>query len=73
MELTDSTGRVVVDYEIEPSGVDSYFGRAFYLDDGSEVPDAELEYLTNSYPELLEEACFESAIMRAEDWADRDR
>lgn len=37
------------------------------------VPEDELDHLTESYPELCDEAAFEAMIDRAEAWADAAR
>jgi hypothetical protein len=72
--MTDSQGRQVCDVETDSNGDGSrYFVAASYLDDGSSVPESELEYLDEAYPEYLAKRALDDAIRRAEDWADRDR
>lgn len=45
LKFYDSNGRELCDVEREPGGkVDSYLRRASYLDDGSEVPEEELDF-----------------------------
>lgn len=47
---TDSTGREIVDIEFDRNQDGSRFVlRAVYLDDGSQVPDCELDWLQSEY------------------------
>lgn len=69
----DSNGRPVVDMEAEGTGVDAFFYSATYEDDGSKVSDDELDYLTETYPETIEEHCSENFAKRCEDSYDASR
>lgn len=76
--MTDSQGREVCDVEVEGRGVDAFIARANYLTytatDGSyKVPDEELDYLTENYPEYIGEQAFENAVCAAEYACERDR
>lgn len=55
----DSNGRGVCDMGREGSGVDAYIARAVYVDDGSDVPEDELDYLARG--ECLCWDCWEHA------------
>ncbi len=70
--MTDSKGRKVFDAESESLGVDSYFTKAYY-EDGSLVPHNELDYLTDTYPDVLSENALHHAIMGAEAYFEGDR
>lgn len=60
MKLTDSAGRKLVDLEFEGRGkVDTFLAKATYADDGSDVPEDELEFATKGY--CLCHDCRESA------------
>lgn len=61
-------GRVVIDVEIDgvdprdyPDFCDAYFSEAYY-DDGTSLTDAELEALTELYPDIIYELAYESCI-----------
>lgn len=41
----DSTGREVCDLEFDGRGVDRFIAKATYLDDGTDVPEDELEWM----------------------------
>lgn len=69
----DSNGRPVVDLGSEGSGVDAFFTSATYGDDGSPVDENELDYLTEIYPEELEEQSGGRHAMRREDAYDASR
>jgi hypothetical protein len=76
--LKDSQGREVCYWEVEGSGVDAYFTKANYLTftrpDGTyDVDDNELNYLTDTYPEIIMESCAERFAMRCEDAYDAAR
>lgn len=43
--LKDSNGREVCDFEFDGRGKETYIAKASYLDDGSDVPEYELEAL----------------------------
>jgi hypothetical protein len=43
MKFFDSKGREVCDVEFDGGGKETYISSAVYLDDGSEVPEEELE------------------------------
>lgn len=58
-EWKDSKGREVEDVVIEGRGVDMFIARATYVDDGSEVPEDELDLLAQG--ECLCRGCQESA------------
>lgn len=50
MKLFDSNGRRLVDLEFEGRGkADTFLAKAIYDDDGTEVPDHELEFATQGY------------------------
>lgn len=73
-EFRDSGGRIVVDVEFESNGDGSaYVSSAKYDDDGSTVPENEIDYLTDAYPESCDEYAFESAVMAAESYYEGDR
>ena len=46
--LFDSTGREICDLEIDGQGVDRFISKATYLDDGSDVPEEELDYVAKT-------------------------
>lgn len=46
MTRQDSTGRVVCDIEFDGRYPDTFISRGTYLDDGSRVPDEELDWMT---------------------------
>lgn len=71
--VRDSNGRPVVDLETDGSGCDAFFSKGTYDDDGSEVGEDELNYLTESYPETLEEESHQSAVCAAEYAFEGDR
>lgn len=76
--MTDSKGREVCDIEVEGSGVDAFISSANYLTfthpDGSYlVDDGELDYLTDTYPEVVQEHSFENAVCAAEYAFEGDR
>jgi hypothetical protein len=73
MVLKDSLGREVeVEFDSNNDG-SVYIGSGTYVDSGELVPENELIDLEDMYPEVLDEVGFERMVMRAEDWADRDR
>lgn len=53
----DSTGREIDDVEIDHGRdpVDSFIQSATYLDDGSAVPEVELDWMTYHYSDVLAE------------------
>ena len=71
--MTDSNNRKVVDLEIEGSGVDAFISAATYDDDGSAVSENELNYLTDTYPEVVAEHAFQNAVCAAEYAFEGDR
>jgi hypothetical protein len=75
MPWKDSAGRVVVDVEIcfESDSCDSFIESAFYADDGTAVPDVELEWLTEAYADAIAMEHFECAIGRASDFYEGER
>jgi hypothetical protein len=53
--MTDSKGRPICDAEIDGTGVDRFFVKAYYDEPGfPEVPEDELDYLTDTYPEYCQ-------------------
>ena len=44
-KLRDSAGREVCDLEFDGRGKESYLTKASYSDDGSDVPEDELDYI----------------------------
>lgn len=55
----DSTGREVCDLEFDGHGKESYIAKASYLDDGSDVPEDELDFIGQGECFCLD--CMESA------------
>ncbi len=41
----DSTGRDVTDLEFDGGGKETYIAKASYVDDGSDVPEDELDFI----------------------------
>ena len=77
-KMTDSQGREVCDVEVDGHGCDAFICRANYLThtnpDGTyEVPENELEYLTETYPEFIEEESLQNAVCAAEYACEGDR
>lgn len=77
-KMTDSQGREVCDVEIDGSGCDAFICKANYLThlnpDGTySVPDEELDYLTDTYPEFIDDQAFENAVCAAEYAFEGDR
>lgn len=68
----DSQGRPVFDLEVTGHDEDAYITRAVY-DDGSPVPDNELDYLTTAYADYVADEAFENAVMGAEYAFEGDR
>lgn len=71
--VRDSNGRPVVDLETDGNGVDAFFCKGTYDDDGSEVGEDELDYLTENYPETLAEESHQNAVCAAEYAFEGDR
>ena len=63
-----------VEVEIEGNGDGTAFvAAAWYIDSGDACDDAECEYLTDEYPELMDEWVFDNALMHAEYYYGGDR
>jgi hypothetical protein len=73
MKLFDSAGREVTDIEVVDFGCDAYVTRAVYMATGCAVPDDELNYLTDTYPEYVQRQAYENAIVAAEYACEGDR
>lgn len=71
--VRDSNGRPVVDLEVDGRGVDAFYSKGTYDDDGSPVSDDELDYLTESYPEDIQERSHQNAVCAAEYACEGDR
>ncbi len=68
-----SDGREVCDVEVEGQGCDAYISKASYRYGPAEVPDDELDYLTETYPEFVDETAYEAACGVAEAYYEGDR
>jgi len=64
MLVKDSQG-LNVEVEVQGYGYNTEVN-AYYLVDGEQVSDAELEYIGSTYAGEIEEAAFQNAVMRAE-------
>ena len=51
-----------VDSRDYPDFCDSFFSSGWHVKEGRELTDDELEYLTDTYPEYLNEMAYESLI-----------
>jgi hypothetical protein len=47
IDYRDSTGREVCDLEFDGKGKETYIAKATYLDDGSDVPEHELDFISD--------------------------
>jgi hypothetical protein len=80
MKFYDSTGREVEINELDGSYDEGYIANANYLDlpvdatdEQLEVPDNELEYLTQKYSEYISEEIYQKMVGQAEDAFEGDR
>lgn len=70
--MKDSKGNEIFDYEVDGDYEEAFMVSAVY-DDGSAVPDDELDYLTDTYQDVLVQNRFEAAIGAAEAYREGDR